>query len=106
MTAEPRLLPATQGSLETNLPRLILYGTAGCHLCEEAAAILRKTLAGASGNPEWEQTDIAQTPELLARYGVRIPVLYCPDSGAELGWPFDGERLAAFLEEIRPPTPD
>jgi hypothetical protein len=34
---------------------------------------------------------------LEERYGVRVPVLRIEDTGAELDWPFDGERLAGFL---------
>lgn len=91
---------------KTSLPHLILYGTSGCHLCEEAALLLREASARTSGNLEWEEVDIAQTPELMARYGVRIPVLHCRDSEEELDWPFDGEQITAFLLTLRAPSPD
>lgn len=74
-------------------PGLVLYETAGCHLCEEAAALVRQVC------PElWvERVEIAGDPALTAAYGVRVPVLKRSDTGAELGWPFDAASLAAFL---------
>lgn len=64
---------------------LTLYGTPGCHLCEEAEALLRQA-AGARAI-EWRYVDIALDDALVARYGIRIPVLLTA-SGQELGWPF------------------
>jgi hypothetical protein len=80
--------------------RLDLYGTSGCHLCEEAEALFREALARNPGAVEWRKIDIAGDAELAERYGVRIPVLCCRDSGEELGWPFDGGRLEMFLRSI------
>ena len=45
---------------------------------------------------DYEVVDIAASDELFERYGVRIPVLRAPD-GNELGWPFDGPQLLAFI---------
>jgi hypothetical protein len=73
--------------------RLSLYGTLGCHLCEEAEALCRQVSPGL----ELRKVDIADDPELLERYGLRIPVLRDPDSGQELGWPFDSIGLQTFL---------
>lgn len=69
---------------------LLFYTTAGCHLCEQAQALLAATDA------EWTTVDIAMDAQLMERYGVRIPVLRRSD-GVELGWPFDAASLAAFL---------
>ena len=68
-----------------------LYGTAFCHLCEEAEAILHELGA------ETVHIDIAEDDELLEKYGVRIPVLKRVDTGAELGWPFNAEAVSRFL---------
>jgi glutaredoxin len=68
-----------------------LYGTACCHLCEEAQAILHELGIQA------EYVDIADDDELLERYGIRIPVLKRADTGAELGWPFDAEKVSGFV---------
>ncbi|MCC2636534.1 MAG: glutaredoxin family protein [Moraxellaceae bacterium] len=64
---------------------LILYGTAGCHLCEDAEALLRQAVAARA--IEWRYVDIALDDALVARYGIRIPVLLTA-GGQELGWPF------------------
>ncbi len=68
-----------------------LYGTACCHLCEEAEAILKE--AGISA----AYIDIAEDDALLDKYGTRIPVLKRVDTGAELGWPFDVAAVLSFL---------
>lgn len=68
-----------------------LYGTAYCHLCDEAEAILRESGIAA------DYVDIADDDELLEKYGIRIPVLKRVDTGAELGWPFDASAISLFL---------
>ena len=68
-----------------------LYGTAYCHLCDEAEAILRTSGIAA------DYVDIADDDELLETYGIRIPVLKRVDTGAELGWPFDAEAVSLFV---------
>ena len=64
---------------------LSLYGTTGCHLCDEAETLLRKVAA--SRPVEWRYVDIALDEALVGEYGTRIPVLKAED-GRELGWPF------------------
>lgn len=71
--------------------RLALYGKESCHLCDDAELILRGLGVSA------EYIDITTDIGLLENYGVRIPVLKRLDSGAELGWPFDAERVGRFL---------
>jgi hypothetical protein len=70
---------------------IILYGTLGCHLCEQAVAAIE--LSGASST----YIDIISDDALFERYGVRIPVLRRDDLGAELGWPFDTDQVIKFL---------
>jgi hypothetical protein len=70
---------------------VILYGTPGCHLCEQAAAVIE--LAGATVS----HIDITDDDILLERYGVRIPLLRREDLGIELGWPFDSDQVSKFL---------
>lgn len=80
---------------------LTLYTTLGCHLCEQAEAVIGPQLA--SGQWRLQSVDIAQSDELIERYGVRIPVVAKMaenDSSnvvAELGWPFDSHQFALFL---------
>lgn len=64
---------------------LKLYGTQGCHLCDEAELLLQK--AAAARRIEWRYVDIALDDALVSRYGERIPVLISP-AGRELRWPF------------------
>ena len=71
-----------------------LLGTLGCHLCEDAEAVLMPFVAA---GVQVELIDIAESEAMVERYGLRIPVLIRCDSGAELGWPFDGGQVAAFL---------
>ncbi len=70
---------------------ILLYGTKGCHLCDAACVMLEQSGMHA------EYIDIAHDDALLARYGMRIPVLERTDSGAELGWPFDQAEMMRFL---------
>ena len=72
--------------------KIKLYGTAYCHLCDEAEAILRDSGIAA------DYVDIADDDDLLEMYGIRIPVLRREDTGAELGWPFDAVAVLRFLE--------
>lgn len=68
-----------------------IYTRPGCHLCDDALAVCEE----AGLRPD--RVDISGDLGLLREYGDRIPVLRCADTGAELGWPFDGEALTRFL---------
>lgn len=57
----------------TQLPRVELFTRSGCHLCEDAKAILL-ALQGAY-DFTFVETDITTDPVLLARYGEEIPVV-------------------------------
>ena len=72
-------------------PALLLYTTSSCHLCEQAEALLQS--AGASV----EMVEIADSEELLERYGVRIPVLRHRETGEEPDWPFDAAAILRLL---------
>ena len=61
-----------------------LYGTPGCHLCDDAERLLAH--AGAALRLDWTYIDIALDDELVERYGTRIPVLII--NTHELNWPF------------------
>ncbi|MCH8544736.1 MAG: glutaredoxin family protein [Alcanivorax sp.] len=62
--------------------RIELLTTLGCHLCEQAEALVRQA---APGLPV-VQIDIAEDDQLIAEYGELIPVLRY--QGRELRWPF------------------
>jgi hypothetical protein len=71
---------------------LTLYQRDNCHLCDLALEIL-----AAARIPDFESVFIDYDAVLEERYGLRVPVLRNEASGAELGWPFDLERLRTFL---------
>lgn len=75
---------------------LLLYTTPGCHLCELAEEILHAV------GVKFDSVDIADDLDLIRRYGVRIPVV-ADQSGRELGWPFDGTALEAWLANAARP---
>jgi hypothetical protein len=79
------------GSIE-----LRLYTTLGCHLCEQALAIVEPLLAG--GVFRLQTVEIADSEVLIRAYGVRIPVFARADTGEELAWPFDAKQARVFLE--------
>ncbi|WP_100641439.1 glutaredoxin family protein [Marinobacter salexigens] len=75
---------------------LFFYTTSECHLCELAEALLVSTPMPAP--IPVDVVDIAQSEELVERYGTRIPVLRRNDTGHELNWPFTREQLLTFLQ--------
>jgi hypothetical protein len=73
---------------------LVLYTTEGCHLCEDAHELL---LSVAERQPlQLQLQEIGDDDDLVARYGIRIPVVLFPD-GSELGWPFTEEQLEQVI---------
>ena len=64
---------------------LTLYGTTGCHLCDQAELLLQQ--AAKSRPLHWQYVDIALDEALVEKYGIRIPVLV-DAKGKEIGWPF------------------
>jgi hypothetical protein len=75
--------------------RLMLFGTSGCHLCEQAEIIINACV------PDGVETvDIAEQEQWQAQYAVRIPVLYDPETKQELGWPFDLAEVEGFIGRV------
>jgi glutaredoxin len=54
-------------------PRVIVYGREGCHLCEDALAVVRRVAADLA--VEVRTVDIEADPALLRTYMERIPVV-------------------------------
>ena len=71
---------------------LILYQRDDCHLCDLALEVLASARA-----PEFESVFIDDDAALEECYGARVPVLRNDVTGRELDWPFDLNRLRAFL---------
>lgn len=74
------------------MAEFILYGTAGCHLCEDAERVL------AAAGIAHASLDIADDPQLLTRFGLLIPVLQHADSGQQLNWPFAAGAAMEFYQ--------
>jgi glutaredoxin-like protein DUF836 len=78
------------------VPRLVLYGKPGCHLCEQAQAELARLRRR---HPHaLEIVDISQDPELLERYGLRIPVLVA--DGREYDAPLEAASIEQALARL------
>ncbi|WP_421202845.1 glutaredoxin family protein [Aeromonas enteropelogenes] len=71
---------------------LTLFHTDGCHLCEQAWALVEQ--AGIAA--QTRQCDIMDDATWLDAYRVRIPVLR-DETGHELGWPFTLVELQCWL---------
>ena len=68
------------------VPLVTLYGKPGCHLCDDARAIVARVRAQ---HPfELREVDVSLDPVLLREYGERIPVVEV-----------DGEELFEFHVE-------
>ncbi|GAB3485435.1 glutaredoxin family protein [Azotobacter salinestris] len=78
------------------LPECQLFGTLGCHLCEQAEGLLMPFV---ESGLQVELIDIAEDEYRAERYGLRIPVLRRLDNGDELDWPFEAEQVASFLRQ-------
>lgn len=89
------------------MTELLLYGSSGCHLCEQAEGVLQPVLAHINeqlvhaGMGESVVTlqvvEITDDPELMQRYALRIPVIRFAESEVELSWPFDELQAWEFL---------
>jgi len=75
--------------------RLMLFGTSGCHLCEQAEIIINACVQDGV-----DYVDIAEQGQWQEQYAVRIPVLYDSESGWELGWPFDRAEVEEFVGRV------
>ena len=74
--------------------RLTLLGKPGCHLCDEARAVLAR-VADDLGVP-WDERDVTADDALFEEYGDRIPVVLL--DGREHGyWTVDEARLRRDL---------
>lgn len=106
MRISPNPLPTTPADFSTCrrqlMRKLNLYTTVGCHLCEQAHALLLKAQTQTQTQkkqPAFEirAVEISESDALMAAYGIRIPVIRFDDAPAELAWPFTCEDLQVFL---------
>ena len=53
-----------------------MYSRPGCHLCDDMKAVVQRVAESIPGGVSVEEIDISTDPELIARYGLEIPVLF------------------------------
>jgi glutaredoxin len=68
------------------MPVVTLYGKPGCHLCDEARAVVERVRARRTF--DLREVDVTLDPVLYREYGERIPVLA-----------LDGQELFEFRVE-------
>ncbi|MFN8105913.1 MAG: glutaredoxin family protein [Acidimicrobiia bacterium] len=76
---------------------VVLYGRAGCHLCDDAARALDRI--GAKVKIDLEEVDIDTEDRLVAEFAVRIPVVVDVVAGTVLAEGDIDER--ALLTTLR-----
>lgn len=74
--------------------RVLLYGKPGCHLCDEARAVVERVCAEVGTG--YEEVDITGDPDLVRRFGEQIPVTFV-DGAQHDFWRVDADRLRAAL---------
>ena len=82
------------GSVPPAGPRVTLYGRPGCHLCDDARAVIEAVCAELGES--WAEVDVDEDPVLLDRYAEEIPVTLV-DGRQHDFWRVDPDRLRAAL---------
>jgi glutaredoxin len=78
----------------TTRARVTLYSKPGCHLCDDARAVVERVCAELG--ERFEEHSILDDPALLERYGEEIPVTLV-DGRQHDFWRVDPVRLRAAL---------
>lgn len=71
-----------------------LVGKPGCHLCDDAQAVIEKVCAETGAS--WEKKDITKDTELHRKYWEQIPVILV-DGAQHDFWRVDPKRLRTAL---------
>lgn len=74
--------------------RVVVYGKPGCHLCEDAYAVVDRVCADAGAS--WRTVHIHEDADLMTRYGEQLPVIFV-DGRQHDFWRVDPARLRAAL---------
>lgn len=75
-------------------PRVLLYGKPGCHLCDDARAVIERVCADLGTS--YAEVDITTDPALMQRFGEEIPVTFV-DGAQHDFWRVDEARLRRAL---------
>ena len=76
-------------------PRITLYTRPGCHLCDDARAVVERVCADVGES--FEEVDITTDDDLEDRFGEDIPVTFV-DGRQHDFWRVDETRLRAALQ--------
>jgi glutaredoxin len=74
--------------------RVTLYSKPGCHLCDDARAVIEEVCADLGES--FDEVDITGSAELMTRYGEEIPVTFV-DGRQHDYWRVDATRLRTAL---------
>ena len=74
--------------------RITLYGRPGCHLCDEARAVIERVCADTG--EEYVEVSIDDDPELRRRFTDEVPVTFV-DGRQHDFWRVDETRLRSAL---------
>ena len=92
-------MPHAPDPLPTSRPRVTLLGKPGCHLCDDARAVVAAVTAELGES--FEEVSILEDPELAQRYAEEIPVTLV-DGRQHDYWRVDAARLRAALARPAP----
>jgi hypothetical protein len=88
--------------MSTALPELVLYTRAGCHLCEEARAIVQGLLEDRAARGQriaaLHEHDITTDPAWERRFFATIPVVEFGERRLELA--ISASKLRQFLADV------
>ena len=76
--------------------RVTLYAKPGCHLCEDAEAVIERVCADVGAS--YDVVDITGSTELMTAYGEQIPVTFV-DGRQHDFWRVDEGRLRRALAD-------
>ena len=76
------------------MSRVTLYSKPGCHLCDDARAIVEQVCAELDVG--WTEVDISADDRLFAEYGEQIPVTFVDGKQHDF-WRVDPARLRRAL---------
>ncbi len=80
---------------------LTLLTRPGCHLCDDARAVVAEVLAGTPDSPQTTLTELSilDDPKLFDAYAEEIPVLLI-NGRVHTIWRVDPARLSTALKEL------
>ena len=77
-------------------PRVRLYSKPGCHLCDDARAVVERVCADLGTS--YDEVDITTSPELMNAYADQIPVTFVDGKQHDF-WRVDETRLRTALSK-------